>query len=536
MWLSKYILITLFLTNIILITNSKLKSNSNLSLESKSSLRLVQTASIQVFKDKELTNKLYSFEGISFDLEKSGKLIKGIKFDLSKMTNKESADNFFGKVAKKIAPGIYFLFFSSLPGCEILGKKNPAISLNVVQISIVSPASENFYISFSFAEGESAVEKYSSEMHDACNSYSNSLKTKLSEFYEMARNYFKVKKEKENVKAKDSIVTAKNEKQMQALESSNTDKKIQSDKLDKNKIDLDQSTREKNELEKELKRKYTELNNLKAEKAKYEKDMEDLKKQSDAVSKDIDQAKNTLESFEKAKEDKRVQLEVHNAQLSDTQKKIQEMDKTLNDKKSELKKVSDELLKVNTQVAEAQSGFAESKLRINTEQETVDNLNNADSQRALKDKNKLVDDLQKKLDELRKELADINREASEFEEIVKKNNDDVNNVLNDPAQKIQAKKEELTKIMIEIKQYLDYTKKLFPLLPDIYWDNIWRFVSVNHSESLNYLKGMRPSIFGIYDNLYTMKHPEKTINDVDFVPRPLPEVIAKAKKLKKRKL
>lgn len=536
MWLSKYILITLFITNIILITNSKLKSNAKSNINSKSSSNLINTSSVKVYKDKELTNKLYSFEGISFDLDKSDKLTTGIKFDLTKMSNIESAENFFSKVAKKVSAGTYFLFFSSLPGCDVLVKKNPAINLNVVQIGLVSLTAENFYLTLSFAQGESAVDKYSKQINEECVGYANALKAKLSEFYDLASDYFKVKKEKENVKAKDADVSAKNEKQAQALAIANTDNKIQSDKIEKDKADLEKSSREKSELENELKRKYANINNLKTEKAKFEKEREELKKQSEQINKEVEEASSNLESFEKAKDAKRVELNVQNTQISETQKQIEEMDKALKEQKGELKKVSDELMKVNAQVAEAQSGIADSKMRINSEQNHVDNLTNVDSQNALKEKNKHVDDLQKKLDELRKELADVNKAVSESEENVKRNGDEVSGVLNDPAQKIQAKQEELTHIMTEIKQYLDNTKKLFPLLPDIYWDNIWRFVSVNHSEALNYLKGVRPSIYGLYDLLYTKKHPEKTINDVDFIPRPLPEVIAKARRLKKRKL
>jgi len=526
------------MTNIILITNSKIKTNANLNLAFgfQTKTKLIDTASIQIFKDKELTNKLYSFEKASFDLEKTDKLIKGIKFDLTNMTNKESANNFFTKIAKKISNGIYFLYFSSLPGCDVLSKKNPAINLNVVQIGLVSLTSENFYMTISFAEGESSVDKYSKQINDECQSYSNLLKNKLSEFYELASNYFKVKKEKENVKSKEVEVVEKNKKQEQALKSVNTENRIQVEKLDKDKADLEQTTRQKNELENELKRKYSDLNNIKAGKAKFEKELEELKKQSETMNKEIDENKNNLESFDKSKEEKLVELNVQNAQISDTQKKIEDMDKTLKAQKDEFKKVSDNLMSVNSQVTEAQSGIVDNKMLINSEQTNIDNLKNADSQNEIKKKNMLFEDMQKKLDELKKELSEINKEVLDSEENMRQNSQEANGVLNDPNQKTLVKQERLNNIMINIKEYMDNTKKLFPLLPDIYWDNIWRFVSVNHSEALNYLKGMRPSIYGLYDNLYTKKHPEKTINDVDFVPRPLPEIIAKAKRLKKRKI
>lgn len=536
MWLSKYILITLFITNIILITNSKIKSYANLNLAFKFNLKVIIPASIQVFKDKQLTSKLFTFEGISFDLEGTGKIMKGLRFDLTKMVNSQSADNFFSKVAKKISTGVYFLYFSNLPGCDVLAKKNQAINLFAVEIGLVSLSNEYFYLAISFPEGESAVDKYSKLIHDECQNYTNMLKTKLNEYYDLAKNYFKVKNEKENIKAKNIDVEDINKKENQLLQNANTDKQVQVEKLDQDKVELEKATREKNDMGNDLKRKYSDLNNVKEQKAKLEKELEDLKKQSEQIGKEVETEQNNLESFEKTKDEKRTELEAKNAQINQTEKKLDEMDKALKAQKDGLKKINDDIYKVNAKVAEAQSGIADHKIRINSEQNNIDNLKNVDSQKALSEKNKTVDDLIKKLDQLRKELNDINKEVLDSEENVKKNSDEVNNLLNDPGQKVQVKKEELTKIMIEIKQYLDNTKKLFPLLPDIYWDNIWRFISVNHSEALNYLKGMRPSIYGLYDNLYTKKHPEKTINDVDFIPRPLPEVIAKARRLKKRKL
>jgi len=475
-------------------------------------------------------------EGISIDFEKIEKLTKGIKFDLNKMVNKETADNFFAKIAKKISPSVYLMFFSSLPGCDILVKKNPAINLNVVQIGLVSPVDEKFYITLNFAEGESAVDKYSKQINDQCIGYANALKGKLSEFYDLAKNYFKVKKEKENLNSKNTDVAAKNEKATHALDSAKVDKKVQNEKLEKDKTDLEQATREKNNLETELKRKYTGINELKTQKAKFEKDLEELKKQMELVDKEVEQAKQSLDSFEKTKEQTRIEHQVHEAQIDETQKKIDQMDKENKEQKNELKRLSEDKTKLDKQISDATSGIADHKMRINSEQSNVDKIKNVDSQNALKKKNKLLEDLQKELVDLKKQLDDINKELSESENNVKKNKEEVKNVLNDPEQQIKAKKDELTKIMIDIKQYLDDTKKLFPNLPDIYWDNIWRFVSVNHSEALNYLKGMRPSIFGLYDNLFTNKHPEKTINDVDFVPLPLNEVVANAKQSKKKKL
>lgn len=535
MWLNKYILKVLLITNLVLISCSNIKSNVNSGNYLTSGSAMIQTNSLIVYQDKEATNKLFTFEGINFDLEKADKYYKGLKIDLNQMKNKESADNFFKKIAKNVSSGIYFIYFSSFSACDVIAKKNPAINLYTVQMAVTSLSSETFYLAISFFDGEGSVDKYSKLIFDECKKYSDILKKKINDFYQSAKEYFKVKKEKENLKAKSADLDTSNSKEAVKLDNATTEKKIQDDKIKKDKQELDKSIKEKNNLESDLKTKYSDLNSLKAEKAKIEKVLEDLKKSSDDINKDSDTHKKKLEDMDKQKEEKRVQLTIQTTQLTDAQKKIEDMEKLLADKKQEVKKFFDDLNSASGKVIDTQAAIASNKNRINQEQKTVDDIKNVNNEEALKEKTKIIDDLDKELKALRKDLLDINNQIEDSEKNVKKGGEELKNLLNDPINKINLKKEEVNKIMLELKDYLDNTKKLFPLLPDIYWDNIWRFVSVNHSEALNYLKGMRPSIFGLYDNLYTNAHPEQMINDVDFSKKDVPKVVGKSKKFKKKK-
>jgi len=535
MWLNKYILKVLLITNLVLISCSKIKSNVNSANYLTSGSTMIQTNSLIVYQDKEATNKLFTFEGINFDLEKADKYFKGLKIDLNQMKNKESADNFFKKIAKNLSSGIYFIFFSSFSACDVIAKKNPAINLYTVQMAITGQSSETFYLALSFFDGEASVDKYSKLIYDECKNYSGILKKKLNDFYKAAKEYFKVKKEKENLKSKSADLDNNNSKEAVKLDNATTEKKIQDEKIKKDKEELDKSIKEKNNLESDLKTKYSDLNTLKAEKAKMEKTLEELKKSSDAINKESETQKNKLDEIDKQKEENRVQLNVQSSQLTDAQKKIGDMEKLLNDKKEEVKKFFDDLNVASGKVIDTQASIAKNKNRINQEQKTVDDIKNVNNEESLKEKTKIIDELDKQLKALRKDLSDINNQIEESDRNVKKGGEELKNLLNDPINKINLKKEEVNKLMEELKDYLDNTKKLFPLLPDIYWDNIWRFVSVNHSEALNYLKGMRPSIFGLYDNLYTNAHPEQMINDVDFNKKDVPIVIGKSKKLKKKK-
>ena len=63
-------------------------------------------------------------------------------------------------------------------------------------------------------------------------------------------------------------------------------------------------------------------------------------------------------------------------------------------------------------------------------------------------------------------------------------------------------------------------RKMFPIIPDIFFNNLWTFFSLNHYESMNYIQAVRPSYFGLYDHVFGPNDPSK----------------AKAKKRKMRKM
>lgn len=41
-------------------------------------------------------------------------------------------------------------------------------------------------------------------------------------------------------------------------------------------------------------------------------------------------------------------------------------------------------------------------------------------------------------------------------------------------------------------------------------NNLFNFISLNHYEGMNYIHGIKPSYFGLYDHLFSINDPTKT--------------------------
>lgn len=534
MWIGKWLIICLFTFQAVMINNAKL--NSFAYFKNKTSNAKYKTKSITVYNDKEATNKIYSFEGIILHLEKSEKYYKGIKIDLTGMTaEKENGENFFQKFGKKVRNGIYFIYFSSFYKCDIMQKIDGSLNLDLIHIGLIDKEEKTAYISIGLLDGEGSISKITKDLHNYCEEYSYELKIKLDIYYKIAKEYFHTKKEKETLREKVIIQEDKNKNEEINLEKANAEKNIKIEKLEKDKKQFENNINQKNKIENELGNSYRNLNNIKAEIAKSELELKKLQDDYDKINKESSTTKARFDEFQKQKDGKRKELELKNYLVEDKQKKIEEMLKTVEDLKKQISTLVEQINKSSGIILENDSNMSNNSIRINTEQDNIDNIKNNDSAKTFKNRDKFIDDLQKKFEELKEDLKNINNDIGITDKNIADSQSEMDKILNDPNQKNISKLEKMNDILQQIHEYLVKTKELYPLIPDIYWDNVWRFTNVFHSESLNYLKGLRPSVYGAYDNLYTKKHPEKTLNDIDFVASDTPIVSpSKFKKMKKK--
>lgn len=475
-----------------------------------------KTQKITIYSDKELTAKMLDFTEISFEIFKEKGLEQGLAFDLNKMSNKENADNYFSKITKKEGADLYKVYYSSIPDCDILHKKNPAEKMNVVSIGVSDKSKKGTWLAITFDGAGADQTKFTKLINDSCKGYRGKVQKLYAKFNELANKYFKEKKDRIGYNEKASKMEQINKKNTKELDDLKAQKNTMNEKLQKDKKEVEKLKKELDEKKIMLVRKYTDLNNSKEEKVKNDQLMDKLKKKLEDNAKIATKEKNDFEKTDKDKNDKRKELDKKNKDLGKTEKNMEKLEEDLKKQDDEVTKLENELNKATSDVQNSEKKIADNKNKINKEQATIDDIESKDVNQLSKDNKKNLGKIDDSIKKMKKELEDIDKDLAKDGKMSDKLKSLLNNILNDPDQKINSKKDLANKLEDEIKEYLDNMKKIYPLIPELYFENIWKMINVNHSESLNYLFGIRPTIFSLYDYLYSKKHPEITINDVDY--------------------
>ena len=476
-----------------------------------------KTSKISIYQDKELTTKLFDFVGINFEIFKEKGVEEGINFSLNKMASgKDNADNYYSKITKKEGADSYKVYFSSTSECDILHKKNPAVKLDVVSIQVTDSSKKNTFVALTFDGAGADQIKYQKLINDSCNSYKTKVKKFYSKFNEISNNYFKIKKGRIGLDETAKKLKQNNEKNTKELEDLKKEKKVLVDKLTADKTTSDKSKTEAEAKKTMLVRYYTDLNNAKENKAKNDQLMATMNKKLADIEKQANTKKTEFDATDKTKDITRLDLAKKNLQVSKTQTNLEKLE-------AEMKKVTDLVNKLETDLGAAKSDIqgsenkiAENKNKINKEQALIDDIQSKDVELQAKDNKKNLDKIDETLKKMKKDLTDSEKDIAKDVKLIEKLKQILKDILNSITQKIISKKDLANKLEDDIKEYLDNMKKIFPLIPEIYFENIWKMVTVSHSESINYLFGIRPTIFSLYDYLYSKKHPEITINDTDY--------------------
>ncbi len=470
-----------------------------------------------IYNDKSLTTKLFEFSGIEFEIFKEKEQQLGISFNLNKMENMQQAENYFSKITNKEKSNTYKVYYTSIPECDILHNKDTAHPQGFISIGITDTEKKTTYIAINFqSPNESEIKGYTKTINDGCISYKAKFKKAYVNFNQLSKKYFSEKKQRgalNEMANKFEQINTENSKKLQGL---NTEKKTFTDKLEDDKKELEKLKKEGAEKKNILIKYYSESTNLKEEKVKNDDLLVILNKKLEDGQISTNKLKEEFDITNKEKNLKKIQLDQNEETIKNTKNDILNLENDSKKKDELINKFERDLNKINSDIQTTEKKIAENKNKINKEQSILDENKGKNISGKSVDNKKNLENLNEAIKKIKLDIEDIDKK-------IKKNNNDIerikkilNDILNDPEQKINSRKDLAIKLEIDIKEYLDNMKKIYPLIPEIYFENIWKMIKVNHSEALNYISGIRPSIFSLYDNLYSKKHPEIRINDVDF--------------------
>jgi len=95
----------------------------------------------------------------------------------------------------------------------------------------------------------------------------------------------------------------------------------------------------------------------------------------------------------------------------------------------------------------------------------------------------------------------------------------ITDILESKKVRKMVKKASVSKRLHKMREIFDKIKKTFPILPEVFMNNMWTFMTLNIREGTNYLEAIRPSHYGMFDWVYNAHSPERKKRVRDMLKR-----------------
>jgi len=513
MELIKYVNLTLLtLIGIINVTSAKLDLSSQSVLSSDSKQEITQTQTIEVYKDKTLTQKLLSFDNVGYiESTPQGGIINGLVFDTTHSKNAGIAKNYFSDKSTTVSETQLLVRFSNFNKCEIQILKRPNLNQEVISIGLVSNSGTLSYISITFPiENKQDKSKISDSILKQCNQYVETVKKSLDEFWKEVNIYWKTKGQVQSLADKIKQTTDKDKVMNDLLSQIVSDKNNFEKSVKEAENKLNSTKHEMDEIQKKLKEEYKILNTLKQNKAANEKNLTNLNHSLSDLNNETTVIQSKLaESNEKSNAMRNRSDEIIK-QISNVRNEMNGLEKNLTDERSIQQSINQHIDKLEKEINENGRQIAKLNKDIKINKDFLDKL-------ALEDLPNVVNKTKSMVNNYKHESEKMLFQANEADSQIQNHNKTINNTLHDINTILTnqtviklTNKSKIKKNIAKAKVIYDTVRKIFPIIPDVFMNNLFNFISLNHYEGLNYIHGIKPSYFGLYDHLFSINDPTKT--------------------------
>jgi hypothetical protein len=522
-------IILLFLCGLVQILSLKVDTysqavlNSLKKLKSNSKQEVERTEMIEVFNDKGLTQKTISFDNIGYYTNLNSNGIKdGLVFTTDKSNNAGIASNYFSDKGEKLPDATKFLIrYSNFFKCEVFTVPRPALNYDIVQIGVMNKNGTATYMSLSYGTSNKDDKNVIADrIAKECKEYNDDLKRKMNDFWKEVSTYWNTKKQVKQLADQIKQLSDQYKTENDKLEQITSDKegfeknlKITDEELKKTKIDM-------NDIETKLKEEYKIVSDLKTRKADNEKNLTNLNATLSKMYEDTDSSQKKLDGYNKESDQLRAKAEVLIKQLSEVKTKMAGLELNLTDEKNLLNEVNGEIDLTNKQINENGKIIADYNKDIKTNRDFLDKLAIEDLPNNINKTKTLIDGYEKASEKTMNQTDSTDLEIQNANKTIIAAKSQLKAILSDKKIIKNAKKAKIKKNIETARAIFETFRKIFPILPDVFMNNMWTFNSLTHYEAMNYIQAVKPSFYGMYD----------------FVFGPNDPAVAKAEATKKRRM
>jgi predicted nucleic acid-binding Zn-ribbon protein len=522
-------IILLFLCGLVQILSLKVDTysqavlNSLKKLKSNSKQEVERTEMIEVFNDKGLTQKTISFDNIGYYTNLNSNGIKdGLVFTTDKSNNAGIASNYFSDKGEKLPDATKFLIrYSNFFKCEVFTVPRPALNYDIVQIGVMNKNGTATYMSLSYGTSNKDDKNVIADrIAKECKEYNDDLKRKMNDFWKEVSTYWNTKKQVKQLADQIKQLSDQYKTENDKLEQITSDKegfeknlKITDEELKKTKIEM-------NDIETKLKEEYKIVSDLKTRKADNEKNLTNLNATLSKMYEDTDSSQKKLDGYNKESDQLRAKAEDLIKQLTEVKSKMAGLELNLTDEKNLLNEVNGEIDLTNKQINENGKIIADYNKDIKTNRDFLDKLAIEDLPNNINKTKTLIDGYEKASEKTMNQTDSTDLEIQNANKTIIAAKSQLKAILSDKKIIKNAKKAKIKKNIETARAIFETFRKIFPILPDVFMNNMWTFNSLTHYEAMNYIQAVKPSFYGMYD----------------FVFGPNDPAVAKAEATKKRRM
>lgn len=520
-------IILLFLCGLVQILSLKVDTYSQAVMNSLKKLKLKAkqevelTEMIEVYNDKGLTQRIISFDNIGYYTNTNSNGVNdGIVFMTEKSNNAGIATNYFSDKAEKIVDSKFLIRYSNFFKCEVFRVPRPALNYDVVQIGVMDKKGSTTYMSLSYGSSNKEDKNVIADrIAKECKEYNDNLKSKMNDFWKEISTYWNTKKQVKQLADQIKMLSDQYKAENDKLEQITSDKegfeknlKQTDEELKKTKIDM-------NDIETKLKQEYKIVSDLKIRKADNEKNLTNLNTTLSKMFEDTDSSQKKLDGYNKESDQLRAKAEDLIKQLSEVKTKMSTLELNLTEEKNLLHEVNNDIDSTNKQINENGKMIADHHKEVKTNRDFLDKLAIEDLPNNINKTKTLIDEYEKASEKTLNQTDTTDLEIQNANKTIVAAKLELNTLLSDKKIIKNAKKAKIKKNIEAARVIFETFRKIFPILPDVFMNNMWTFNSLTHYEAMNYIQAVKPSFYGMYD----------------FVFGPNDPAVAKAEAMKKRK-
>jgi chromosome segregation ATPase len=235
---------------------------------------------------------------------------------------------------------------------------------------------------------------------------------------------------------------------------------------------------------------------------------------------DTDSSQKKLDGYNKESDQLRAKAEDLIKELSEVKTKMSTLELNLTEEKNLLHEVNNDIDSTNKQINENGKMIADHHKEVKTNRDFLDKLAIEDLPNNINKTKTLIDEYEKASEKTLNQTDTTDLEIQNANKTIVAAKLELNTLLSDKKIIKNAKKAKIKKNIEAARVIFETFRKIFPILPDVFMNNMWTFNSLTDYEAMNYIQAVKPSFYGMYD----------------FVFGPNDPAVAKAEAMKKRKL